>query len=233
MSEKQRKSYRKDVSILGLPAARKLLPEEILQSGLNNQELRFVAAYCTNGFRVTDAYIKAGYAKGKRKNEAGSNGSSLLNRPHIQAAVSTFIRLILEPYQERLEYLIIDALSKRAFFDIAAFINADGTAKEIQDIPIEDRVVIDGMIKRVYGSGENRIQWNEMQLADRGSALRTLLSISNIGKGTSAGNQDTEEPVTTPTLPDGRQSEIEAIFKKNFGKNYSVAFGMKGKVKHG
>jgi len=169
--EKKKPKKKKKKDILSLPEAKKIMPIDLSDLELNGREFRYIAAYCTNGFNQRKAYYEAGY-KGKTNAIADSRASEIMGRDRIQEAIKRFMEVIIKPYRERLEVLLLDTYYKRAFYKITSFFNEDGRIKELDEIKEEDVIVIDGVEESFYGKNETRLV--KYKLADRSEALRIL-----------------------------------------------------------
>lgn len=157
---------------ISLPEAKKLMPIDISDLELNSREFRFVAIYCTNGFKGGPAYSKAGY---RSKNNASRNANSqnLLNRDKIQEAIKRFMEMLIQPYQEKFKVMLLDTYYRRAFYRVDSFYHEDGELKNLEEIEEEEMVVIDGVDTKYFGKDAER-KVISYKLADRSQALRTL-----------------------------------------------------------
>lgn len=197
MSEKQEKQIK-----LSLPQAKKMLPFDFKDLKLKGREVRFIAVYCMT-FNESKAVKLAGY-KTKSDNAACVQGNRLLKRANISEAVRRFLDVVIQPYRERLEYMIMDYWYCRAFYKIDYFyeykemraieediddeekgnidyIPPGYELKPIHDIPEKWKVCIDGIEEKYYNQG--KIKVTRYVLGDRSEALRNLWEFLQKSKG--------------------------------------------------
>lgn len=202
------------ITKLTLPQAKRLIPVNIYNLGLKPREIKFVAAYCTNGFVATDAYKAAGY-KSKTKNSRASRSSTLLSKKNITEAIRRFIDTIIEPFKAKLEYQIVEVYYKRAFYTIDMFYKKDGTLKELDEIEKEWLIVIDGVDRRHFGSNAQE-KVMIYQLANRDKALQTLFNFINLEK--------LNDSNTLPQLSDETRTKLKEIFNGKKEKGAILQF---------
>ncbi len=135
---------------------------------LRRQQKRFVAEYIID-FNGTQAAIRAGYSK-KTANE---QAAQLLAKLSIQDAVNEAARDRELRTQITADNVLI-GLYKTACYDIAEAYNADGTLKNIHDIPKEVRQAIVGIevFEEFAGRGEDRVKIGETKKVKFGDRTR-------------------------------------------------------------
>lgn len=171
MKKPKKPSKTNNKPALTLSAAKKILPIDFQDLQLNPRELRFVAVYCSNGFRGKEACKDSGYSGNAET--LRSLAWAMLRRPHIAVAIRRFIDLVIQPYKDRLEYEVLARYYKRATYDIADFYFDDGAIKPLNEIPEDMREIIDGVNIRYYGKeAEKRVV--EYSLPNRDTALKML-----------------------------------------------------------
>lgn len=199
-----------------LPTAKKIMPVDIADLGLNPGEYRFVASYCTNGFVAWKAYYSAGY-KAKTQNMLKSRSNEMLGRERVASAIRRFIDAVISPYKEKLEYMILEVYYRRAFYRVSMFYDVDGTLRELDEIEKEFpdwMVCIDGIREKSRSTpGVPRI--TEYILADRNEALRRLSDIVSRVKA-QEGSLD--------RLPSEQRKRLNKIFDKKIKKDMIVEF---------
>jgi hypothetical protein len=190
---------------MSLPQAKKLLPIDYHDLELEPIDIKFVAVYCTNGFDVREAYLMSGkYASNERLQKI--RGNQMLGKPGVQEAVRRFINFVIGPYQERLEFQLLDIYYKRAFYTVSSFYDEDGhslTIDEIQKNNPEHMIVIDGVERKTIGHGANQQTITSYQLASRDHALRVLYEMVKLAKGEGTGGVD---------LPSEKRKQLQKIF---------------------
>lgn len=200
--EKKKPKKKKKKDILSLPEAKKLIPLDISDLQLNGREFRYVAGYCTNGFNQRKAYYEAGY-KGKTNAIADSRASEIMSRDRIQEAIKRFMEVIIKPYRERLEVLLLDTYYKRAFYKVSDFYHEDGKRKELDEIDKDLIVVIDG-IEEKWKEGVKVVEY---KLGVRSESLRTLWEyVFNVYRKEGGSS-----------LPEESRKRIEDIFNRKNG----------------
>ncbi len=158
--------------MMNVPLAKRILPEGFDDLKLNPRQLKFVAAYCTNGFDSTLAAQASGYITHEKESKT-SWALKTLKHPAVLEAIKRFISMAIGPYKERLEYQVLDVYYRRAVYDIATFYDDTGSLIPLSEIPPAWRICIDGTEKRYFGKDGNRVQLS-YKLADRDTALQTL-----------------------------------------------------------
>jgi phage terminase small subunit len=139
----------------------------------------FCNEYLTNGFNGTHAAIKAGYTESC----ATSTASEILTYPNVKEYIRITLDSVVGTMKDVLEKRIIETYYKRAFYDIAQFMNSDG------EINIDDineagfGCIIDGVKKaKTVTTGENfdKVESAVYELADRDKALAQLTKYMNL-----------------------------------------------------
>lgn len=197
------KKYKKS-GTLSLPKAKKLLPIDFHDLSLKPMELRFVAAYCSNGFVSSLSYKMAGY-KAKSQSAQISGANKLLNKENVQEAIRRYIALILGPYKEKLEAQILEIYYNRAFYSIDMFYDPDGDLLPLDHIKKnhpEYLCVIDGIDKKFFGKDAD-VSVTSYQLASRDKALQTLNEYIKKADGTGI-----------KELPSLKRQKLEEIFEE-------------------
>jgi len=165
---------------LSLPQAKKLLftdKEELINLGLTNKEIKFIASYTTNGFNKGKAYIEAGFTVKYEKN-APMQADKLLQKDKIQKALQLFFDLAINPIRAKLEYLVLELMYNRVFYKISDFYRTNDWG-EPEIIPIEDlpenlQVCIDGVEVSFHGK-DAQAKTVRYKLPDRDRATKVLL----------------------------------------------------------
>jgi len=181
-TEKKRGKYSKKKGKMTLSNARKMLSIELEDLRLKAREIRFVAAFCMT-WDQQKAYEMAGYRTTKR-GSAASAASRLLNSVNVSAAIKRYVSKAVEPYKDRLNFMLLEMWYKRAFYDISVFYNSDGTRKELDEIPQEWRVCIDGIAIKRHGKNpmeDYDVLWNICNRTEALKEIRTVLEMA-IGK---------------------------------------------------
>lgn len=203
-----------------VPLARKLLPPTVDGLGLNAREMKWVAAYCTNGFNSSEAARVAGY-KYSRKEFQGLC-ADIVKRPPVIAAVKQFIDSVIQPYKDRLEYEIMEIYYRRATYDVATFIEDNGDLKPLDEVPLEWRCCIDGIERRVYFNKGTKFTVTEYKLPARDTALQMLYKmVTGV------------DPTTgTPggALPKDVQDRLDRVFKQGTTLSRTTKVTLEDKV---
>lgn len=184
-----------------VPRARQILPPTVDGLGLNAREMKWVAAYCTNGFSAPEAARVAGY-KVSRK-EFNGLCASMIKRPQIIAAVRQFIDAALVPYKDRLEYEVMEIYYRRATYDVATFMEDNGDLKPLDEIPVEWRCCIDGIERRVYFNKGTKFTVTEYKLPARDVALQMIYKMATGNDPVGSGG----------SLPKDLQDKLDRAFK--------------------
>ena len=206
---------------LYLPQAKKIVSKEIIELGLNDKEIKFVAAYISNGMDKEDAYYKAGFESGKRKSVAAQS-NLVLNRPRVVEALRLFLDDALRPYKEKLEFMIMSIVYKRAFYSLSKFFDEDGIPLRLDQIPEEDQVCIDSIEYKFIGSGQNQEKVLVYKMANRSENIRTLMELLN--KYDNAGDS------SDSNFTNKKREEIKSIFENkenSFSKSVFDKYGLK------
>lgn len=134
----------------------------------------FVAAYLATGLNATKAAVAAGYSEAT----ATSQGSRLLKRPEIAAAIAAKGSRAVE----RLDYSTertLEEIARIAFFDVRSVMNADGSVKPITQLDDNAAAAIGGMdvTEITIGTGENKVQGQvkKLKFAPKAVALDMLM----------------------------------------------------------
>lgn len=164
----------KKVNVLTVPQAKSYLPDEVLKIKLNPRQVKFVAAYCTNGFNAGLAARMAGYYS-PEKQHYSSWAIKTLKMPNVQEAIQIFIDDMIAPYKARLEFQVLEIYYMRAVFKVSTFYNDDGTLKPLNEIPERWQVCIDGISETITSlKSGGYVRTKHYRLADRDIALQTL-----------------------------------------------------------
>ncbi len=214
------KAKKKPIKKLSLAAAKSMIPINLSDLNLKPRELKFIAAYCSNGFNQKNAYIAAGY-EAKVDHTQRVIASRMLSRADIQLAVRRFLKIIIEPYREKLEYMLMEVHYRRAFYDIATFYDSEGKLLDLDDIPEEWHIVIDGIDQKLISAqkdGEKKYSWlKTYKLADREQALKALWAFLQDHKGMGLG---------IPDLPEKSRKKLKDIFDGNYKKTIPFKKGI-------
>jgi len=159
---------------MNLPKLKKLFPINCKEKGLTAKETRFVIAYCTNGFN-TEKAIKIANIKANGKNSAINQACRYLNSEKIYEVIKEFCDLMIKPYKNKFEYLLLDVYWKRAFYDICTFIDDNGLLIPLSKIDDEWRICIDGMDVKYYGKLLKEVK--RYILPDRADAMKNLYNL--------------------------------------------------------
>lgn len=208
-----RNPAKNDPDRMTVSLAKKIIGIDLSDLNLNARELKYVAAYCSNGFKSSEAARQAGYSS-NRKEFSGAYASEMNRRPKIAEAVKRFVDSVLGPYKLKLEYEVLDVYYKRAFYTVDKFYatNAAGDTNLIplEQIPDEWKCCIDGVETRSTG-GMNPILWNEYKLANRDTALQTLLKMVQL-----TSDDDTK------FLPQEYRARAQLVFQKHLSDQSSL-----------
>lgn len=194
-----------------VPLAKQVLSEEIVKLGLSARRLKFVAAYCTNGFNAMQALRQSGY-NNPNKLTMNSWCYRILKAPDVVRAIQLFVDDVIAPYKANLELQVFQLYYKRAFYTVDMFFRSNGDVKPLDQIEADWLVVIDRIKKQTFPTKEGPVDSIEYVLADRDEALRTLLKFVVKFEG-NAGN--------SPLLPmetQGRLAEIFALAQQEQAK---------------
>ena len=159
---------------ISLPKLKKLFPINCKEKGLTAKETRFVIAYCTNGFN-TEKAIKMVNLKANGKNSAISRACRYLNSEKIYEVIKEFCDLMIKPYKNKFEYLLLNVYWKRAFYNISTFIKDDGSLIPMSEISEEWQLCIDGIDIRYYGKESKEVK--KYMLPDRADAMKNLYNL--------------------------------------------------------
>ena len=135
---------------------------------------KFCWYYVYNGFNGYRAALSAGYSN-KRKTSVAAQATENLKKPSIRESIGRICADMLKEHKGTLESELFKFYYNRAFYDPGMFVNADGTPafKDIEEIPKEWKICIDGIEGRRYGKdGEYRITY--IKLADRDRSAEKL-----------------------------------------------------------
>lgn len=193
--------------------AKQNLPVDLSDLGLSHKELTFVGEYCTNGFNEFEALKSAGIVpKTHTPAQARMVGMLLVNKPEVKKAVQRFTSSVLDPYRDKLEYKTLQVLNARAYYDVSTFYNADGSVKDLEQIPQEARYAIDDVTEDFKGKDAD-VRTVKYKLADRMQAQK---AINDLLKKTEADGGDVK-------IPQDRQSWLSDIFSKAVEAGASAA----------
>jgi phage terminase small subunit len=160
---------------LTLPIAKKLLPVDVDDLNLTLRDYKFIAEYCTNGFKGMEAALSAGFKGDKRTLQ--STAWALLKKPQIIEALKRFINTVIEPYKTRLEYEILDRYYRRATYTVDIFYDKNGEVLPLDEIDKEWLPVIDGVERKFYGKDASE-EIVTYQLPNRDTALQMLAKLA-------------------------------------------------------
>lgn len=189
-----------------LSRAKHILPPEIAELGLTNKELKFVAGYCSNGFRSSLAVRSSGY-RAKSGQEGTAQASSILRRDHVRKAIALYMDTLLQPYKDKFEYEILTVYYHRAYYDVDTFLNEDGTLKPLDQIPDEWHCCIDGIDRDVKMAAKQRVTIIKYKLPDRDLALQMLYKMLALAS----------QAEKAPALSADMQARLDAIFDRSGG----------------
>jgi hypothetical protein len=210
--EKQLTPVRKCKEALGTSLYKELKSTK----GLNIKDILFLAEYVSNGFNAIDAWLNSHGRKNGSRNHAGGMGRALLKTDGMREALRIFLEIWLAERKGKLETKIIDVLMARAFYDIADFINADGSPKfeSLEDVPEAKRCVIDGIETRSYGKDADK-QHTVLKLADREKAIEKLSAYIKLYRDpTGVVLELTEDTVRNLKRVFGEDEKVEGKEKK-------------------
>lgn len=111
-----------------MPARQRTGRQQSINSDLTELETRFVEEYMID-LNAKQAYVRAG-----GKNTQGSSACLMLQRPRVQAAIN-----VLKTERRRKMEIDHEAIIKRlaniAFADRRGFVDSDGVAKKLAELP--------------------------------------------------------------------------------------------------
>jgi hypothetical protein len=188
------------VNTLSITDARRFLPIDVQDLQISAKEYKFVAEYCTNGFKAPEAAQAAGY-KGDRKT-LQSTAWAILKRPAVVECVKRFIDSVIQPYKARLEFEILDRYYRRATYQVDTFFDSDGYAKDLSEIPEEWLQVIDGVERRFFGKNAD-VEVITYLLPNRDTALQMLYKLAT-------GNDPNNDK--NNLLPQEARARLQQIF---------------------
>jgi len=182
MIEKKKRVTRKETKVRSLQICKDLIGDKVYKelkaAGLEPREIKFCAIY-THTLDVVEAYQQYSL-RGVTEKTAYQSGNALLQIQHIKKAINMLINRAFDALKPILKKEIIETLRLRAFYDVAAFVNEDGTAKKINEIDKSLRKsVIDGVERKHYGKDGNEIE-TVLKLANRDKALTEIIAIINL-----------------------------------------------------
>lgn len=150
---------------------------------LNGQEMDFALEMVTNGLDGEAAY-RAVY-----RNDSGVTSKTimkkvalLLERPGVREIMRVAVERYMAKSIENLDARLLDAYTRRAFYDVSMFFFKGGEPKPLESIPEEWRIVIDGYERRFYGKDAD-VEVLTMKLPDRDRMMSKLGEYMAILKG--------------------------------------------------
>jgi hypothetical protein len=208
-------SEKPSIRRIGLPLAKSLLPIEFADIHARPKQLKFVAAYCSNGFSARLAALESGY--GRRTDVAAeSAGQRMLRDPIVVELIKRFMAVVIGPYKDRLEYVALQIYYKRATYDVRVFYDDNGRIRDLDDIPADWRVCIDGVDEAYEGNPPKRVV--SYKLPNRDMALQTLYRVAT-----------GYEPESTKALPAETRQRLAEIYGEAL-KSQGRARGVKRRV---
>ena len=204
---------------ISLPKLKKLFPINCKEKGLSAKETRFVIVYCTNGFN-TEKAIKIANIKANGKNSAINQACRYLNSEKMYEVIKEFCDLMIKPYKNKFEYLLLDVYWKRAFYDISTFIDDDGLLIPLTKISDEWRICIDGIDIKYYGKELKEVK--KYMLPDRADAMKNLYNLITLkilsDKGMDSMPQDDLNDRLNNILNNGQKDGILKFNSDMFSK---------------
>jgi len=147
-----------------------------VEGGITAREKRFVQAYCAANFNGTRAALEINPAYSVAS--ASSWASNRLKSPRVQEYLRSHLEDVLGPYRETLQYQLMDTYFRRAFYNVADFVDENGClAKPLAEYG-KDAVVIDQIVRKETKDSV----YTQVQLADRDKALEALSRIIELVK---------------------------------------------------
>ncbi len=146
---------------------------------LTPKELLFVNTYLTNGFNGSQAAVDVGYSKKTAKEQA----YEILTKPHIKEYIRDVLKEVVGTKKDILEKQIIDTYYKRAFYDIALFMDKEGLVDIDKINEAGYGCIIDGVKKaKTVTTGDNfeKVENVVYDLANRDKALEQLTKYMNL-----------------------------------------------------
>jgi len=140
--------------------------------GLNTRMRRFCWYYCFNGMNGADAAKKAGYKK-KNKLNLAIVATQNINKLNIKEGIKRIFEVMIEVDKTGLEKKLFSTYFKRAFYDISVYQKDDGSYRPLNEIPKEDRCVIDGIDTKYYGKDAS-VEVTILKLANRDRSMEQL-----------------------------------------------------------
>jgi len=185
MKNSTKKDKKSDKKLkMSLKNAKELINVDLKDLKLKPREIRFVAVFCLT-WDQKKAFIAAGYTA-STENTLYANSTRMISNDRISTAIQRYISKAIEPYKDRLNLMLLEVWYRRAFYNIEIFYNSDGTRKDLNEIPEEWRICIDGIEKKRYGKSPEinfDIDWN---ICSRTEALKEIRSVLEIAIGKNA-----------------------------------------------
>lgn len=151
-------------------------------------EKLFVSFYISDAhWDAYKAYLMAKLPDAGSMSKTRIKANTLLNKPRVQEAINVYVDTVINANKHRAKVNIIELQRSRAFYDPASLLKGDGSLKyqSLEDIPVEDRMVIDGIETRWYGK-DATTKATVVKLANRDKAIEGLAKLLRL-------NDETEE----------------------------------------
>ena len=155
-------------------------------SELTPQEKLFISFYVSDAhWDEVKAYNMAKLPEAKTRAATKARALRILKKEKVQIAIDNFVNSVVDINKQRARITIMDLQTKRAFFDPAELINADGSLKyqTLEEIPAELRAIIDGIETKWYGKNAD-VKTTTVKLADRNRAIADLKKMFRLDEET-------------------------------------------------
>lgn len=177
------------------------LPLDVTDLELSVSESKFVRAMIENDYDEGKALVSANIVpKDTASPIARMKGLEWANKPQIRQAIQRYTAMVLDPTRDQLHIRLVEHLRIRAFYDPEVFFYPDGTARQLDDIPKEYRICIDGISEDFKGK-DAQVRVVTYKLADRAAAQKSLQEL--LKKGEKAVEDD---------IPSDAKSRLDKIF---------------------
>lgn len=165
---------------ISLEYAKLILPD-INKLNLTQDEIKFVASYCLNGFKKEKAILSTNYKSLTTTKKRLIKAETLLKKEKINDAIKLYIVYILEPYKEKYNFQLLQTYSRRAFYDVTIFYDDEGYPYPIKYIKenFPEWVCVIDNYKRLPSQSIADEKRYEYTFANRDQALRQLNIILN------------------------------------------------------
>lgn len=166
--------------------------------GLTPRQSLFVLEYLKDQ-NATAAYKRAGYKSSGSAAEVGA--SQILRNPKVKDAIEDGLAKLRQKVEEETGVTlkrVIEEIAKGAFFDPRKMFHADGSPKQITDLPDAEASALAGLevLEQFEGAGQDRVfvgYLKKFKLSDRKGYLDMLMK--HLG-GYEQDNKQKSDPLT-------------------------------------